>query len=94
MSRPIDADALKIHYSWWDNGEQKRLFNDIVDAQPTLSKDDPALLSAFVSAPISEQFRAKCEEHDTTAGELLRAFIFSVAVGALELNELLKEARK
>ena len=93
MSRPIDADALKIHYAWWDDEEEKRLFNDIVDAQPTLGKNDPALLAAFVSEPIAEQFRVKCEEHDTTAGELIRAFVFSVAVGALKLNEVLKEAK-
>lgn len=33
--RPIDADKLKAHYSWWDNEEQ-RTFDQIVDAQPTV----------------------------------------------------------
>ena len=34
MSRLIDADELKNHYSWWNN-EEKELFDSIVDAQPT-----------------------------------------------------------
>lgn len=32
--RLIDADKLKSHYRWWNNEEQ-RLFDEIVDAQPT-----------------------------------------------------------
>jgi hypothetical protein len=34
MSRLIDAEVLKKHYSWWNN-EEKELFDAIVDAQPT-----------------------------------------------------------
>ena len=34
MSRLIDADKLKNHYAWWDN-EDKKIFDDIVDLQPT-----------------------------------------------------------
>lgn len=33
--RLIDADALKKHYAWW-NDDKKRLFDQIVDAQPTI----------------------------------------------------------
>ena len=33
--RLIDADKLKAHYSWWSNEEQ-RMFDQIVDAQPTV----------------------------------------------------------
>ena len=34
MSRYINADALKAHYAWWQNEEQKT-FDEIVDVQPT-----------------------------------------------------------
>ena len=35
--RLIDADKLKAHYSWWDN-EEKKVFDDIVDVQPTVER--------------------------------------------------------
>lgn len=35
MPRIIDADKLKAHYAWWNN-EQKKLFDQIVDLQPTV----------------------------------------------------------
>lgn len=31
----IDADKLKKHYAWWNN-EEKKVFDDIVDLQPTV----------------------------------------------------------
>ncbi len=34
--RLIDADKLKQHYSWWDDDERRTLFDQIVDAQPTV----------------------------------------------------------
>ena len=34
MSRYIDAEKLKAHYLWWHEDERK-LIDDIVDAQPT-----------------------------------------------------------
>ena len=34
MGRLIDADKLKQHYSWWGDENQK-IFDDIVDLQPT-----------------------------------------------------------
>jgi len=39
--RLIDADRLKEHFSWWTNSdgtdsEQKKLFNSIIDKQPTI----------------------------------------------------------
>lgn len=37
--RPIDADKLKEHYSWW-NDDLKRLFDEIVDLQPTLTEGE------------------------------------------------------
>jgi NADH pyrophosphatase NudC (nudix superfamily) len=35
MSRYVDADKLKNHYAWWGDTEQRKLFDDIVDEQPT-----------------------------------------------------------
>lgn len=41
--RLIDADKLKKHYAWWESTElgrqNKKLFDDIVDAQPTVDID-------------------------------------------------------
>ena len=38
--RLIDADKLKRHYAWWENTdlgkEYKKIFDDIVDLQPTV----------------------------------------------------------
>lgn len=33
--RPIDAEKLKAHYSWW-NEERREVFDAIVDMQPTI----------------------------------------------------------
>jgi hypothetical protein len=36
--RLIDADKLKQHYAWWgEDDAQKRLFDEIVDRQPTVA---------------------------------------------------------
>ncbi len=36
--RLIDADKLKAHYAWWgDDDQQKQIFDDIVDRQPTVT---------------------------------------------------------
>lgn len=36
--RLIDADKLKKHYAWWgESDSQKRLFDEIVDRQPTVA---------------------------------------------------------
>lgn len=37
--RLIDADALKNHYAWWGDTEQRRTFDAIVDAQPTVGPE-------------------------------------------------------
>jgi hypothetical protein len=34
--RLIDAEKLKKHYAWWDDDERRTLFDQIVDAQPTI----------------------------------------------------------
>ena len=36
MTRLIDAEKLKKHYAWWDDDERRKLFDQIVDAQPTV----------------------------------------------------------
>ena len=43
MGRLIDADKLKNHYAWWENGtaemtlaEAKKNFDVIIDVQPTV----------------------------------------------------------
>jgi len=39
--RPIDADKLKAHYAWWANDpdarETKKLFDAVIDQQPTVA---------------------------------------------------------
>ena len=38
--RLIDADKLKASYAWWgEDDEQKRLFDTIVDRQPTVERE-------------------------------------------------------
>lgn len=44
--RLIDADKLKQHYAWWENGtaemtlaEAKRNFDVIIDVQPTVDAE-------------------------------------------------------
>ena len=39
MTRLIDAEKLKKHYAWWDDDERRRLFDQIVDAQPTIDAE-------------------------------------------------------
>ena len=43
--RLIDADKLKKHYAWWESTElgkqNKQLFDDIVDLQPTVESREP-----------------------------------------------------
>lgn len=36
MSRYIDADKLKQHYSWWKD-DDREVFDNIVDLQPTVN---------------------------------------------------------
>lgn len=39
--RLIDADKLKEHYAWWgDNNENKKLFDEIIDLQPTVTVEN------------------------------------------------------
>lgn len=39
--RLIDADVLKSHYAWWgEDSEQKKLFDQIIDLQPTVVEQE------------------------------------------------------
>ena len=39
--RPIGANHLKQHYSWWGTEDKyKQIFDQIIDAQPTMTKED------------------------------------------------------
>ena len=43
--RLIDADKLKEHYAWWgEDNEYKKLFDDIIDVQPTVTIETDASL--------------------------------------------------
>lgn len=35
----IDAEKLKKHYAWWEDDERRTLFDQIVDAQPTIDAE-------------------------------------------------------
>lgn len=46
MGRLIDADKLKQHYAWWENGSAemtldraKQIFDTIIDVQPTVDAE-------------------------------------------------------
>ena len=39
MSRLIDAEKLKKPYAWWEDDERRTLFDQIVDAQPTVEAE-------------------------------------------------------
>lgn len=39
MTRLIDAEKLKKHYAWWEDDERRHLFDQIVDAQPTIDAE-------------------------------------------------------
>lgn len=58
MGRLIDADKLKQHYAWWENGtaemtlaEAKRNFDTIIDVQPTVDAE-----------PTEEQVKEYCRK--------------------------------
>ena len=47
MSRYIDADKLKAHYSWWKIGSDefrkfKKTFDEIIDCQPSVNLRETA----------------------------------------------------
>ena len=60
MGRLIDADKLKQHYSWWGGligddyvselVEQKKVFDTIVDVQPTVEQEHGHWKKSYISA--------------------------------------------
>ena len=64
--RLIDADALKAHYSWWsDENEYKKIFDDIVDAQPTVTFED---VKKFKKDEIEEYWSYELKDDNTPHG--------------------------
>lgn len=64
MSRLIDADKLKAHYSWWKGGgremtmdEAKNDFDTIVDLQPTI---DPTKHGRWKGAGMGDYMCSLC----------------------------------
>ena len=51
MSRLIDAEKLKKHYAWWEDDERRTLFDQIVDAQPTVEAE-PVLHGKWIDRTI------------------------------------------
>lgn len=53
--RLIDADKLKKHYAWWGNTalgkEKKKLFDEIVDLQPTINIFEKTIIVATYDFP-------------------------------------------
>ena len=60
MSRLINADDLKQHYAWWENNdymkEQKVVFDQIVDLQPTV----PQWIDASKDVPDTDRYVLCC----------------------------------
>lgn len=53
MTRLIDAEKLKKHYAWWEDDERRTLFDQIVDAQPTVDAE-PVRHGVWVAHTLSE----------------------------------------
>ena len=61
MSRKlIDAEKLKKHYAWWDDDEKRTLFDQIVDAQPTIDAE-PVRHGKWIEYPIADGMN-QCSE--------------------------------
>lgn len=67
--RLIDAEKLKAHYAWWENGSEeyqqfKNLFDQIIDAQPTVG------MSATNKHQRNERIRSALRIYDIKMWEL------------------------
>jgi PHP family Zn ribbon phosphoesterase len=81
--RLIDADKLKQHYAWWNNEEQ-RVFDQIVDAQPTADAV-PVVHGEWVVRPTSGRFPTyECSVcHGYTGGQaFVKTCVFCPNCGA------------
>ena len=70
--RIIDADALKKHYAWWED-ERQKLFDSIVDQQPTVDavpvircKDCKYAMKQYITnLPWLTQWEYSCRYYNT-----------------------------
>ena len=69
MSRLIDADKLKQHYAWWENGtaemtlaEAKRTFDTIIDVQPTVDAVPTEFHDKCMQIEIEKRFELELKE--------------------------------
>ena len=69
MSRLIDADKLKQHYAWWENGtaemtlaEAKRNFDVIIDVQPTVEAVPTDFHDKCMQIEIEKRFESELKE--------------------------------
>ena len=53
MTRIIDAEKLKKHYAWWEDDERRALFDQIVDAQPTIDAE-PVRHGKWIEYPTAD----------------------------------------
>ena len=77
MSRLIDADKLKQHYAWWENGtaemtldEAKRNFDAIIGVQPTVDID--AITESHEKIGYDKGFRDGYAQATVDAVEVVR----------------------
>ena len=69
MSRLIDADKLKQHYAWWENGtaemtldEAKRNFDAIIGVQPTVDAVPTEFHDKCMEIEIKKRFDLELKE--------------------------------
>ena len=72
MGRLIDADKLKQHYSWWGGligddyvselVEQKKVFDTIVDVQPTVDAVPTEFHDKCMQIEIEKRFELELKE--------------------------------
>ena len=77
MPRLIDADKLKQHYAWWENGtaemtldETKKTFDTIIDVQPTVDID--AITESHEKIGYDKGFRDGYAQATVDAVEVVR----------------------
>lgn len=61
--RLIDAEKLKNHYAWLEDDERRTLFDQIVDAQPTVDAE-PVRYGKWIirENPGTGWYRVTCSE--------------------------------
>ena len=80
MGRLIDADKLKQHYSWWGGligddyvselVEQKKVFDTIVDVQPTVDAVPTEFHDKCMEMEIEKRFELELKNHGHWAKDM------------------------